>query len=246
MGNSKNRLDDYRKNIDDIDEKIIELIIDRMKICEDIAYFKKSNNLPVKDETREEVKRKEIDFYTGKISENLKVDNEDMYKVFLQIFEMSKKFQKTVMRDNLQSYEKKILVINGPNINMLGKREPDVYGRKSFDDLNKFILEAADRRKVSISLFQSNHEGDIIDKIQEAPDQFDAIIINPAAYTHTSIAIMDALRAIDIPAVEVHLTNICERGNYRNISYAGSACVKTINGMGFDGYEEAIKFLCEE
>lgn len=246
MNDSKNRLDEYRKNIDDIDENVIELIINRMKVCEDIAHFKQSNNLPITDRKREKEKLKAIVSYTDKISEHIKVNNEDMYKVFSQIFEMSKNMQETVIKNNRERAENFFLVINGPNINMLGKREPEVYGNKSFDDLNKFILETADRYNVSVSLFQSNHEGDIVDKIQEAPDLFDAIIINPAAYTHTSIAIMDALKAINIPSVEVHLSNICERENYRNISYVGMACVKTIMGMGFDGYEEAIKFLCEE
>lgn len=139
----------------------------------------------------------------------------------------------------------KILVINGPNLNMLGIRERDIYGRGSYLELTELIESHCSRRGIDIEIFQSNHEGLIVDKIQSAYDSKDGIVINPAAYTHTSIAILDALKAVSIPAVEVHLSDINSREDFRKLSYASLACVKTIAGRGFDGYLEAIDHLVE-
>ena len=137
----------------------------------------------------------------------------------------------------------KILVINGPNINMLGIREPDVYGKQTFSDLEKYIKESAEALSLSVTMFQSNHEGIIVDRIQDAYGQYDGIVINPAAYTHTSGAILDALKAVSIPAVEVHISDIDSREPFRQVSYAGMACCKTIKGHGLEGYREAILYL---
>ena len=137
----------------------------------------------------------------------------------------------------------KILVINGPNINMLGIREPDVYGKNTFQDLLALLDQVAREENIEIQQYQSNHEGCIVDKIQEAYGQFDGIVINPAAYTHTSVAILDALKAVSIPAVEVHISDVDNRESFRQISYAGMACKKTIKGLGFEGYRQAILFL---
>lgn len=138
---------------------------------------------------------------------------------------------------------KKILVINGPNINMLGIREPSVYGKRDYSALCKYIKAAAAEFGVEVELFQSNSEGEIVTAIQQAYGKYDAIIINPAAYTHTSIAILDALKAVMLPAVEVHLSDITIRETFRQISYAGMACSAHFIGMGFEGYREAIKYL---
>ena len=137
----------------------------------------------------------------------------------------------------------KLLVINGPNLNLLGLREPEIYGKRSFKALEDFIWETCRQEGVEVELFQSNHEGDIVDKIQEAYGVFDGIVINPAAYTHTSVAILDALKAVALPAVEVHLSDVSAREEFRHISYAGMACEKTFMGLGFDGYKEAILYL---
>ena len=137
----------------------------------------------------------------------------------------------------------KILVINGPNINMLGIREPSIYGNNSFADLLALLEETASSEGIGIQQYQSNHEGCLVDKIQEAYGQFDGIVINPAAYTHTSIAILDALKAVGIPAVEVHISNVSTREDFRQISYTGLACCKTIMGHGLEGYREAILYL---
>jgi len=137
----------------------------------------------------------------------------------------------------------KILIVNGPNINMLGTREKSIYGSETYESLVAFVKDACAENGVEAEFFQSNHEGAIVDAIQEALGKFDGIVINPAAYTHTSIAILDALKAVSIPAVEVHLSDISKREEFRRISYAGLACVKTFAGMGFEGYKMAVQFL---
>ena len=137
----------------------------------------------------------------------------------------------------------KILVLNGPNINMLGIREPGVYGSQSYAELLRLLQVWAGDLGIELTHYQSNHEGCLVDKIQEAYGKFDGIVINPAAYTHTSIAILDALKAVAIPAVEVHISDVRAREDFRQISYAGKACVKTIMGQGLDGYRQAMVFL---
>lgn len=139
----------------------------------------------------------------------------------------------------------KILVINGPNLNMLGIREPGIYGKQTFADLLDLLGNWSKEYKVELEQYQSNHEGDLVDKIQSAYGKFDGIIINPAAYTHTSIAILDALKAVGIPAVEVHISDVDTRESFRQISYAGLACAKTIKGQGLDGYRQALLYLIE-
>ena len=137
----------------------------------------------------------------------------------------------------------KILVLNGPNINMLGIREPNVYGKNTFSDLLNLLDQVSREENIELEQYQSNHEGCLVDKIQEAYGRFDGIVINPAAYTHTSIAILDALKAVAIPTVEVHISDVDHREPFRQISYAGLACKKTIKGMGLEGYRQAILFL---
>ena len=139
----------------------------------------------------------------------------------------------------------KILVINGPNLNFLGIREPGIYGKNTFADLLVLLEDTAKELGVELEQYQSNHEGDLVDKIQWAYGRVDGIVINPAAYTHTSVAILDALKAVSIPAVEVHISDVDSREAFRQISYAGLACIKTIKGQGLDGYRQAILFLKE-
>jgi 3-dehydroquinate dehydratase-2 len=140
----------------------------------------------------------------------------------------------------------KILVINGPNINMLGIREPNIYGKQTFKDLIVLLERTAQELDIELEHYQSNHEGCIVDRIQEAYGKVQGIVINPAAYTHTSVAILDALKAVAIPAVEVHISNVDIREPFRQISYPGLYCEKTIKGHGFDGYCQAMKFLKEK
>ncbi len=140
----------------------------------------------------------------------------------------------------------KILVINGPNINMLGIREPEIYGSKTYADLVELIKKEAESLGVEVKFFQSNHEGAIVDEIQQAYGKFDGIVINPAAYTHTSVALLDAVKAVGIPTVEVHISDPDTRDEFRKISYIRQACVATVKGKGFDGYLEAMRILTEK
>ena len=137
----------------------------------------------------------------------------------------------------------KFLVINGPNLNMLGLREPSIYGERSYKALVELIETVCRDEGIAVEVFQSNHEGAIVDKIQAAYGVFDGIVINPAAYTHTSVAILDALKAVSIPAVEVHISDVSTRESFRQVSYAGMACIKTYMGHGFEGYAMAIRYL---
>lgn len=138
----------------------------------------------------------------------------------------------------------KILVLNGPNLNMLGIREPDIYGASTYDDLISKITFHCGKKGIEVKCLQSNHEGDLVDYIQQAYfDKVDGIVINPGAYTHTSVALLDALKAVQIPAVEVHISKVNEREAFRQVSYVSYYCSKTITGKGFDGYIEAIDYL---
>ncbi|MGN1120884.1 MAG: type II 3-dehydroquinate dehydratase [Eubacteriales bacterium] len=137
----------------------------------------------------------------------------------------------------------KLLIINGPNLNMLGIREPDIYGKNTYADLISMIESYCQEHGIACECFQSNHEGAIVDKIQAALGVFDGIVINPAAYTHTSVAILDALKCVALPAVEVHISDISTREAFRQHSFVSPACVRTIKGMGFEGYLEAIREL---
>ena len=136
-----------------------------------------------------------------------------------------------------------ILVINGPNLNLLGIREPDLYGKEDYAALVALVEDTCAQEGIGVEVFQSNHEGAIVDKIQEALGTFDGIVINPAAYTHTSVAILDALKAVALPAVEVHISDVSRRESFRQVSYAGMACIKTYMGHGFEGYAMAIRYL---
>jgi len=139
----------------------------------------------------------------------------------------------------------KILVLNGPNLNMLGLREPGIYGRETYEDLLKFIRKTAGEEGIEVHCSQSNHEGTLVDRIQEARGVYDGIVINPGAYTHTSIALLDAVKAVGIPTVEVHISDVSQREDFRQVSYIRLACVKTYMGMGFEGYRQGMLYLKE-
>ena len=139
----------------------------------------------------------------------------------------------------------KILVINGPNLNMLGLREPDIYGKKTYKDLCEFIKSSCDELSLECELYQSNHEGAIVDKIQQSYGVFDGLVINPGAYTHTSIAILDAIKAVSIPTVEVHISDVGSRESFRQISYVSYVAKERYIGLGFEGYKKALAFLKE-
>ncbi len=139
----------------------------------------------------------------------------------------------------------KILVLNGPNLNLLGVREPSIYGNNTYTDLKKMIEDHCREKNICVEVKQTNHEGVLVDEIQGALGNFDGIVINPAAYTHTSVAILDAAKAVNLPIVEVHISDVSKREDFRQISYIRQACIKTITGHGFSGYIEAIDYLCK-
>ncbi|MCI8415781.1 MAG: type II 3-dehydroquinate dehydratase [Ruminiclostridium sp.] len=138
-----------------------------------------------------------------------------------------------------------VLILNGPNLNLLGVREPELYGRQDYAALTALVEETCRTEGIEMEMVQSNHEGVLVDTIQQALGRFDGIVINPAAYTHTSVAILDALKAVALPAVEVHISDVSQREAFRQISYAGQACVKTFMGLGLEGYRQAILYLKE-
>ena len=140
----------------------------------------------------------------------------------------------------------KIMVINGPNLNMLGIREPDIYGKTTYNGLCNMIKEYCESNNIEVELYQSNHEGDLVDKIQSTYGAFDGIVINPGAYTHTSIAILDAVKAVGVPTVEVHISDVDSRESFRSVSYIRLACKTTISGRGTQGYIDAIDYLCKK
>ena len=172
-----------------------------------------------------------------------------MYEAFADYSVDNNSGIETAAAEILKTWEAqtmKILVLNGPNINMLGIREPGIYGSNSYEDLKKLLEDTAKEENITMEHFQSNHEGALVDKIQEAYGKVDGIVINPAAYTHTSVAILDALKAVSIPAVEVHISDVDSREDFRQISYAGKYCEKTIKGQGIDGYRQAMVYLKEK
>ena len=137
----------------------------------------------------------------------------------------------------------KLLVLNGPNLNMLGIREPDIYGKETYDDLCRMVKEHAEKRGIDVALYQSNHEGDLIDRIQMAYGDVDGIVFNPGGYTHTSVALPDAVKAVGIPTVEVHISDVANREDFRQVSYIRAACIATVAGHGLQGYLEAMDLL---
>ncbi len=140
----------------------------------------------------------------------------------------------------------KLCIINGPNLNMLGIREPDIYGRTTYKDLCTLIQNHAEKRGIDVDIYQSNHEGDLVDKIQACYGTVDGIVINPAAYTHTSVALLDALKSVAIPTVEIHISDVSQREDFRQISYLRAACCHTITGHGIQGYVEGMDYLLDQ
>lgn len=245
-------LNDFRNRINEIDKQIIELFVERMRIAAKIAEAKAAQNLPILDSSREKAVLRHVKEKAGK---EFKDYAETLYQT---MFNVSKSYQSELMAVKTPltpeitagNYGKKnhikLLVINGPNINMLGIREKNIYGNETYDALLQLLEKTFQEINVRGEVFQSNSEGALVERIQAAySDGTDGIIINPAAYTHTSVAILDALKAVSLPAVEVHISNVTKREAFRQVSYAGMACVKTIAGMGFHGYVEAVHFLAD-
>ena len=228
-------LNEARSIINRADEQIIAALKERMRAVTEVARYKQAHNLPVLDEKREE---KVLDRVAAMAGDDMSDMARELYK---HIMALSRDYQtKMLGRDG----KIRLLVLNGPNLNMLGVREPDIYGKQTYADLTAYIRAEAEKLGADVEIFQSNHEGALDEKIQSALNRFDGIVINPAAYTHTSVAILDALKAVALPAVEVHLSDVNAREAFRHVSYAGMACEKTYAGHGFEGYRLAMEYLC--
>lgn len=228
-------LNEARSIINRADEQIVSALKERMRAVTEVARYKQAHNLPVLDEKREEK-------VLGRVAAMAGDDLGDMAReLYKHIMALSRDYQtKMLGRDG----KIRLLVLNGPNLNMLGIREPDIYGKQTYADLTAYIRAEAEKLGADVEIFQSNHEGALVEKIQSALNRFDGIVINPAAYTHTSVAILDALKAVALPAVEVHLSDVNAREAFRHVSYAGMACEKTYAGHGFEGYRLAMEYLC--
>ena len=228
-------LNEARSIINRADEQIVSALKERMRAVTEVARYKQAHDLPVLDEKREE---KVLERVAAMAGDDMSGMARELYR---HIMAISRDYQtKMLGRDG----KIRLLVLNGPNLNMLGIREPDIYGRQTYADLTAYIRAEAEKLGADVEIFQSNHEGALVEKIQSALNRFDGIVINPAAYTHTSVAILDALKAVALPAVEVHLSDVNAREAFRHVSYAGMACEKTYAGHGFEGYRLAMEYLC--
>lgn len=234
-------LNEIRNKIDKIDDKLAELIDERFTLVEQVANAKIGINKQVRDTAREES-------ILSRITANV-VHPDSIRTVFKNIFSTSRANQTEIIlnsaRRNADNPFKAIKVINGVNLNMLGIREPNIYGDKSYSALEYYIEECARELNLYVSVVQFNHEGDIVDEIQNCLNKYDGIVINPGAYTHTSVAIADALKAVNIPTIEVHLTDVDSREAFRKISYIAPIAIKTIKGHGFEGYKMALNVFAE-
>ena len=231
-------ISESRKNIEDIDRQMAALFEKRMQCSHEIAEYKKAKGIPVFDSSREKSLIEKNEAYI--------VDTElkPYYRQFMKdIMDISKQYQRSLYKEETSKI--KIRVINGPNINMLGIREPDIYGKITYKELVRLIEEHSAKKDVYVEVIQSNHEGDLVDMLQDCYGKADGIVINPGACTHTSVAILDALKAISVPAVEVHISEVDKREDFRQISYIRQACMATITGHGIDCYLEAIDMLKE-
>lgn len=234
-------LNDIRNEIDKIDDEIAMLLDKRFALVEQVAAAKIGINKQVRDTAREES-------ILARVSKSV-MHADSVSAVFKNIFSASRANQTDIIlknaRKNSDTHFKAIKVINGVNLNMLGIREPDIYGDKSYSALEQFIENSANELNLYVSVVQFNHEGDIVDEIQNCLNKYDGIIINPGAYTHTSVAIADALKAVNIPVVEVHLSDVDSREPFRKISYIAPIAIKTIKGHGFEGYKMALETFKE-
>lgn len=234
-------LNEIRNKIDKIDDKLAELIDERFTLVEQVANAKIGINKQVRDTAREES-------ILSRITANV-AHPDSIRTVFKNIFSTSRANQTDIIlnnaRRNADNPFKAIKVINGVNLNMLGIREPNIYGDKSYSALEHYIEECARELNLYVSVVQFNHEGDIVDEIQNCLNKYDGIVINPGAYTHTSVAIADALKAVNIPVIEVHLTDVDSREAFRKISYIAPIAIKTIKGHGFEGYKMALNVFAE-
>ena len=229
---------DVRKEIDTIDRQIASLIEKRMRRTDEIGEIKAEKGLPVSDPAREDAV---LEALTSSVSPDVRQDLTALYRL---LFARSRARQ-SELRAGSGENSLRVLVLNGPNLDMLGIREPELYGNKDYASLVEFIGQAAKEEKLLVSCVQSNSEPELIDRIHASMGRYDGIVFNPAAYTHTSVALLDALKAVGLPCVEVHLTDVSSREPFRAVSYVRQACIACVTGEGFEGYRKALKILKE-
>ena len=236
---SENSLSDLRKRIDGIDDQLIRLLKERMDCTDEIGNRKAKDGMPVRNAAREEEILQKVDEL---VPEDMREDIRQLYRA---LFACSKTRQRRnpVRRGNNADGRPAVLVLNGPNLNLLGIREPDLYGRLDYAALEDYLEQCGQEEDLSVTCVQSNSESYLVEQIQNARGIYDGIVINPAAYTHTSVALLDALKAVSLPCVEVHLTDVSARENFRTVSYVREACLDCFAGYGFEGYRKALSLL---
>ena len=239
MGQDRTDIERIRSEIDSIDRQIAELLEKRFRRTDDIGRRKAEAGLPVFDPSREDAVLSSL---ASLVSPDVQEDLTALYRL---MFARSRARQTELRSSGTQPGDPRpsLLVLNGPNLDMLGIREPELYGEEDYPALVRFIERAAEEEQVSVYCVQSNSESELIMRIHTSLGRFDGIVFNPAGYTHTSIALLDALKAVRLPCVEVHLTDISAREPYRRVSFIREACLTCISGDGFEGYRRAIQYL---
>ena len=232
-------LSDLRERIDGIDDQLIRLLKERMDCTDEIGKRKAEDGTPVRNAAREEEILQKVD---ALVPEDMREDIRQLYRA---LFACSKTRQRrNPVRTGVSADGRTaVLVLNGPNLNLLGIREPDLYGRLDYAALEDYLEQCGQEEDLSVTCVQSNSEAYLVEQIQNARGIYDGIVINPAAYTHTSVALLDALKAVSLPCVEVHLTDVSSREDFRTVSYVREACLDCFAGYGFEGYRKALSLL---
>jgi len=232
-------LSDPRAEIDSIDDQLIRLFVERMARTDEIGRRKSAAGVPVFNASREEEILQKVDRL---VPEDLR---EDIRQLYRSLFACSRARQsRNPARLGKQVPGRpSVLVLNGPNLNLLGIREPDLYGKRDYAALEDYLIQTGQDEGLNVTCVQSNSEAYLVERIQNALGIYDAIVINPAAYTHTSVALLDALKAVSLPCVEVHLTDVSAREDFRTVSYVREACLDCFAGFGFEGYRKAFRLL---
>ncbi len=230
-----NELLEAKQTIDEVDREIARLFVKRNAAARRIAVYKQQYGLPICDVVHE---NEHLDEITALVSAE---DRDDLRAVIRQAILCARGHQYRLAEQ--KGTGMKFLLLSGPNLNLLGLREPEIYGSETYDDLCTVVRNNCSEKGIAVECFQSNHEGALVDAIQNARGNFDGILLNPAAYTHTSVALADALKAVRVPTVEIHLSDVSKREDFRQISYVRPVCIATVTGMGFAGYLKAVDLL---
>ncbi len=236
---TESSLSDLRKRIDGIDDQLIRLLKERMDCTDEIGNRKAQDGIPVRNAAREEEILQKVDEI---VPEDMREDIRQLYRALFAC-SRARQIRNPVRKRNAADGCPAVLVLNGPNLNLLGIREPDLYGRLDYAALEDYLEQCGLEEELSVTCVQSNSEAYLVEQIQNARGAYDGIVINPAAYTHTSVALLDALKAVSLPCVEVHLTDVSAREDFRTVSYIREACLDCFAGFGFESYRKALSLL---